>query len=129
MPIHPSVLAQLRLLCAEPCEDDGVISRRRPEKNNKKQKSLLRFAGEAVRFLNTLLPSAADPILQQVLIIQATLHGEQLRIEVQCDHPEALARLMAARPWLRSELAAHVPTRRVPELFFTMYHEVPDETP
>ncbi|MBX2798220.1 MAG: hypothetical protein KTR31_11135 [Myxococcales bacterium] len=134
------LLARMRELCAELGPDDGLTSHEieKTHRPPSARRRLDRLAGQIARVVTLALASSRDPLLQPLWIRRCEPFPDhtRFRLWVGLDGPvppeevaDALARLEAARGWLRSEVATAIPRKRVPELLFAYAPEDPGSMP
>ncbi len=121
-----SLAARMRELCAELGPDDGMSSHdlKRRERQTHHHR-LKRLGGQVQRAARQALASSTDPLLHDLWVSRVTPapDASRFRLWVEPLNPEldpalALARLHAARGWLRTEVARAVRRRRAPDLCF-----------
>lgn len=136
MKLDNKELARMRELCAELGHDDGQDTRRSRRGGNRKKDDRKRkqLCGQVARTVGVSLSTSQEDSLCGLYVVAVTptdING-RLRVWVAAHDPaispaQALARLQAARSWLRSEVAAAISRRRVPDLTFEWY--LPEVTP
>ncbi len=126
------LMAQLRLLCAEPCPEDGQ-ARRRKERRPPRDTQDLRLAGRVARSVALALGAGDDPTLNALVVLEGRPDPDAARVLVRvvlsgsrdpAELDAAHARLAAAGGWLRSAVAQDLARRQVPRLRFEV---LPDE--
>lgn len=123
----------LRALCAEVHEDDGVdpriIKRRRQSSEDRNQnRKTLQLCKQVSRALSmTLAGDCGDAMLREVEIVRVEPAPNSGRLAVVVrlgltteaqTHRAALQRLQLAESFLRSQIAASITRKHVPELVF-----------
>ena len=113
--------------------DDGIDPRRiaRAEEPTAPDRAAERLCGQVARLLSLALGGlAADDALSsvEVLAVHPAPGASRLRVLVTIRDPaadpqHALAKLEAARGFLRSEIAAGICRRRMPDLVFALAAE------
>ncbi len=123
--LHPKILEQMRLLVAELDPDDGLPSRQRRREQRRRDQSSARqrrLCGQVARALTMALPTAHDPQLRSLLVVDVVPAPDLRRLEVRlcAQRGQPLEgvelRLGSARRWLREEVAAAIHRKRAPEL-------------
>jgi ribosome-binding factor A len=96
----------------------------------------LQLCKQVEEALTLALAEMEDPLLDQVVIESVVPAPNASRVEVRCipvgsavDLPAVLERLNEVSGELRSEVAADVSRRRVPELVFTIVPRFPSIPP
>ncbi len=120
----------MRELCDELCPEDGVDDKvlrkqRSREDHDGPDQRTRRLCGQVRKVVEAALASADDERLWglAVTVVEPAPDASCLRVGVWLPEPEAdvpgiLARLQAAKGWLRSEVARVVVRKRTPELTF-----------
>ena len=113
--------------------DDGIDPRRlaRAEEPRAPDRATERLCGQVARLLSLALGGlAADDVLScvDVLAVHPAPDASRLRVLVTIRDPaaeprRALAKLAAARGFLRSEIATGICRRRTPDLLFALAAE------
>ncbi len=123
--LHKKTLERMRLLVAELDPDDGLHPRQRRRQERRRDRSSARkrrLCGQVARALTIALPTAADPQLRSLLVVEVVPAPDLRRLEARIaappgQPPDGLsARLGLARPWLREEVALAIHRKRAPEL-------------
>ena len=121
--------ARMRALCAELGPDDGIDPReldkstRSPSDPHRRHR---RLGAQIQRAVALALGTATDPALQTLWVAAAVADPDasRFRIEVEpldpVDPVHLAARLAAAAPWIRVEVASALHRRRVPELVWVV---------
>lgn len=122
----------LRALCARLEEDDGVRPQRRPDQARsqtptRKDRQLCK---QVLRALNlAVLAESGSPVLRDVAFIAAEPAPDASRLRITVDASAVLeragaaevrAQLARATGFLRSQAAAAISRKRVPELTFVL---------
>ncbi len=123
--LHKKTMEQMRLLVAELDPDDGLHPRQRRREERRRDRSSARqrrLCGQVARAITIALPTAADPQLRSLLVVEVVPAPDLRRLEVRLAAPldqpvdGLVARLGAARSWLREEVAHAIHRKRAPEL-------------
>ena len=107
---------------------DGPPSDGRPEGiNGKTHRKALQLCAQVMRTLNSVLVGEADPVLRDLLVVEVIPAPDTKRLLVSVvltpssderDPVEVLSSLHHAQRHLRSEVAAEITRKKVPELSF-----------
>ncbi|MCC7293640.1 MAG: ribosome-binding factor A [Phycisphaerales bacterium] len=123
----------LRAVCAEVYDDDGVdprqaASRRQPSQAKKENRKTLQLCKQVARALTlSLADECMDPGFRaiQIAAVLPAPDSTHLAVCVQLDSEdnscvpsEVIARLREAAGFFRSQIAAAIARKRVPELTF-----------
>jgi ribosome-binding factor A len=123
--LHQKTLEQMRLLVAELDPDDGTPDRRRRREERRHHRSSARarrLCGQAARALTLALPTASDPQLRSLLVVEVVPAPDLRRLEARIAAPpgqplEGLEqRLGLSRTWLREEVAHAIHRKKAPDL-------------
>lgn len=123
--LHPKILEQMRLLVAELDPEDGVPTRQRCREERRHDRSSARqrrLCGQVARAITIALPTAHDPRLRSLLVVEVVPAPDLRRLEVRIAAPPGQAvdglevRLGLARSWLREEVTQTINRKRAPEL-------------
>lgn len=123
----------LRAVCAEVYEDDGVdprqaASRRQPSQSRKENRKTLQLCKQVARALSlSLVDECMDPCLHaiQIATVLPAPDSTHLAVHVRLDAgedarspEEILARLREAAGFFRAQVARAITRKHVPELTF-----------